>query len=54
MEILCALAIWGGAIIVSYKMAERRELDTTYAVVGGLVFGWLTPLYYILFKRIKK
>lgn len=54
MELLATLAIWGGAIIVSYKMAEKRELDTTYAIVGGLIFGWLAPLYYLIFRRMKK
>lgn len=53
MELIVALAIWGGAIIVSYKMAEKRGLDTTYAIVGGLIFGWLCPLYYLLFRRLK-
>ena len=53
MEVIVTLAVWGSAVFVSHKMAEKRELDTSYAIVGGILFGWLTPLYYIIFRRVK-
>lgn len=54
MELIVTLAIWGSAIYVSYMMAEKRGLNTSYAIVGGILFGWFTPLYYLIFKKIGK
>lgn len=47
------LLLWVASIVVAYKMAEKRGLDTTYAIIGGLLFGWLCPLFYLLFRRTK-
>jgi len=53
MELIITLIIWGGAVIVSYQMAEKRGLNTSYAIIGGLIFGWLAPLYYLIFRKMK-
>lgn len=48
------VAIQLAAIITAYVMAEKRGRDVRYAVVGGLLFGWLAPLYYLIVgKKVK-
>jgi len=54
MELIVSLVIWGSAVYVAYMMAEKRGLNTSYAIVGGLIFGWLAPLYYLIFRRVGK
>ncbi len=48
MDTFIWLAIWAGAIFASSLMAEKRERDKRWAIVGGLLFGWFTPLYYLI------
>jgi hypothetical protein len=38
----------------AYIMAESRNRDVRWAIVGGLVFGWFCPLYYLIFVRKPK
>lgn len=48
MDIIITLAIWGAAIYTSYIMAKDRGRKTEWAIIGGILFGWFTPLYYLL------
>ena len=45
------MVIWGCSIAVAYLMAEKQERDVRYAIIGGLLFGWFCPLYYLLTKK---
>lgn len=42
--------IWICAIVVAYLLAEKQGRDVRWAVVGGLLFGWFAPLYYVVTK----
>lgn len=42
--------IWMCAIAVAYMMAQKQGRETGWAIVGGLLFGWFCPLYYLLTK----
>ena len=48
------LVVWFCSIAVAYKMAKKRGRDTNYAIIGGLLFGWLCPLYYLIVGRKKE
>ena len=39
------------ATVCAYIMAENRGRDVRWAIVGGLMFGWFSPLYYLIFVR---
>ena len=45
------LILWACAVAVSYLMAESQGRDVRWAVVGGLLFGWFAPLYYLITKK---
>lgn len=42
--------IWMCAVAASYLMAENQGRDVRWAVIGGLMFGWFAPLYYLVTK----
>lgn len=48
MDVLFWLAIWFSAVYASHLMAEKRARDKRWAIIGGLLFGWCTPLYYLI------
>ena len=50
MEDMFWLIIWACAIATAYLMAEKQGRDVRWAVIGGLLFGWFSPLYYLLTK----
>lgn len=37
-----------GATVLAYHMAENRGRNTHLAIAGGLLFGLLCPLYYLI------
>ena len=43
--------IWIASIVVAYLMAEKQGRDVRWAVVGGILFGWFAPLYYLITKK---
>ena len=51
MDDMFWLIVWACAVAVSYLMAENQKRDVRWAVVGGIMFGWLCPLYYLVTKK---
>lgn len=42
------IVIWVASIFVSYMMAKKRNRSPELAIVGGVLFGWFSCLYYLL------
>lgn len=51
---MATFIVWVCAALVGYRMAESRDRDPFWGVIGGLMFGWFCPLYYLIFIRKPK
>lgn len=48
MDVLLTLTIWGSAAIISFAIAEQKGRNPWIAFAFGLLFAFLTVIYYWL------